>query len=61
MKVILMPEAEETLFEVSYFIDSINLPGAGDKWSDIGLSLSYIHMPNPMLSMHYAMMNILPL
>ena len=41
MRVILMPEAEETLFEVSYFIDCINLPDAGDNWSDRFISNLY--------------------
>jgi len=36
-----MPEAEEALFEISYFIDCINLDGAGDKWSEKFISNLY--------------------
>ncbi|MBS1625573.1 MAG: hypothetical protein JST83_16215 [Bacteroidetes bacterium] len=34
MKVEIKPEAEETLFEIAYFIDCINTDGAGGRWID---------------------------
>ena len=41
MKLILLPDAEEALFEISYFIDCMNLPGSGDKWVDKFISNLY--------------------
>jgi hypothetical protein len=41
MRVIYLPEAEETFFEVSYFVDSINIEGTGDKWVDKFISAVY--------------------
>ena len=32
MIVVLMPEAEETVFEIFEFIDSINLEDSSDRW-----------------------------
>ena len=34
MNVILMPEAEDTVLEISEFVDSINTEGSGDRWLD---------------------------
>jgi hypothetical protein len=34
MRVILMPEAEEVLLEISEFIESINTEGSGKRWLD---------------------------
>lgn len=32
MTVILMPEAEDTAFEIADFVNSVNTDGAGDRW-----------------------------
>ncbi len=51
---ILMPEAEETLFEVAYFVDCINVQGSGDTWSDKFISKLYSYAkPN----VRYALCN----
>ncbi|MCW3124495.1 MAG: hypothetical protein JWO03_153 [Bacteroidetes bacterium] len=34
MNVVLKPEAEETIFEVSEFVDSVNTEGSGNRWID---------------------------
>ena len=47
MIVKLKPEAEETLFEISYFIDCINADGAGDRWATKFISSLYSYaLPN---------------
>jgi hypothetical protein len=49
-----MPEAEETLFEVAYFVDCINVQGSGDTWSDKFISKLYSYAkPN----VRYALCN----
>jgi len=47
MRVSFKPEAEETLFEIAYFIDCINSEGAGDRWTEKFISgVSSYALPN---------------
>ena len=34
MNILLMPEADEVLYEVSEFVESINTEGSGKRWLD---------------------------
>lgn len=34
MNVVILPFAQETIDEIAEFVDGINTPGAGDRWTD---------------------------
>ena len=43
MKVVLHPIAQETIDEIAEFVDGINTPGAGDRWTDRILDFIIAH------------------
>ncbi len=34
MKVVILPLAQDTIDEIAEFVDGINTPGAGERWTD---------------------------